>query len=510
MTQPSTLLYDAIVVGARPAGSATAMLLARAGLRVLVVDRSRYGSDTLSTHGLLRGGVVQLARWGLLDHIIEAGTPPVRNTAFHYGDVRVDVPIKPGAGFDALYAPRRTVLDPMLVDAARDAGVEFRFGVTVTALRRDDHGRVTGVVGHDEARRPFAAGARITVGADGMNSNVARLTGAPVERAGIHGAGIIYGYWDGSAVADYELFYRPGVTAGAFPTNDGQVCVFAGTAARRLRSGARGDVAGTYARLLRAAAPEMLEATAEAGPPQRLRFFAGRLGYLRRAYGPGWALVGDAGYFKDPITSHGITDALRDAELLARAIIAAATGDCSERFALADYQDTRDRLSRQLFVTTDAIASFAWDLNQIPVLLVQLSEAMRDEVRWLTELEPFSTNGSEGALTRRRRPDDATGSPGSASEPKPRNSAAGPTVMGDGTGGPVTRDFAHTMRVPVVRVGTPPQDVGHHHDAHSALAQCVEQLSGTWKQLDATERRQAHGVDHGPPSALRRAAYGRP
>jgi flavin-dependent dehydrogenase len=117
--------------------------------------------------------------------------------------------------------------------------------------------------------------------------------------------------------------------------------------------------------------------------------FAARPGFVRRAFGPGWALVGDAGYFKDPITSHGITDALRDAELLARAIISVAEGD-HEQGALASYQATRDRLSRSLFDTTDDIASFAWDIDKIPMLLLQLSDSMSDEVSWLRSLDTIA------------------------------------------------------------------------------------------------------------------------
>jgi flavin-dependent dehydrogenase len=124
--------------------------------------------------------------------------------------------------------------------------------------------------------------------------------------------------------------------------------------------------------------------------------FASRPGFLRRAYGPGWALVGDAGYFKDPITSHGLTDALRDAELLARAIVSAVTAGTQETVALANYQATRDRLSEPLFATTDAIASFAWDLDQIPRLLLELSHAMGDEVDLLTQLDQ-STRGAASA-----------------------------------------------------------------------------------------------------------------
>ena len=234
------------------------------------------------------------------------------------------MPIKPQAGVDALYAPRRTVLDPILVDAARDAGAEIRFGVSVTGLRRDRSGRVTGVVGHDADGAPFAASARITVGADGMSSKVARMAGAQMDRAGRSAAACIYGYWDRLPVHEYQLFYRPGVAAGFFPTNGAQVCVFVACPRQRFRSEARPGLAQLYARLLGAAAPGILDPAAGARAPERLKVFAGRPGFLRRAHGDGWALVGDAGYFKDPLTSHGLTDALRDAELLTRAIITAA------------------------------------------------------------------------------------------------------------------------------------------------------------------------------------------
>ena len=136
--------WDVIVVGARVAGAATAMLLARAGLRVLCVDRSRYGGDTVSTHALMRGGVLQLQRWGVLDAVADAGTPPVRRTVFHYGAESAVVSIRPSAGVDALYAPRRTVIDALLVDAAQRAGATVEFGAAVAGLHRDRDGQVTG------------------------------------------------------------------------------------------------------------------------------------------------------------------------------------------------------------------------------------------------------------------------------------------------------------------------------------------------------------------------------
>jgi flavin-dependent dehydrogenase len=377
--------YDAVVVGARAAGAATALLLARQGRRVLVVDRTQYGSDTLSTHGLMRAGVLQLSRWGLLDRVIDAGTPAIRRTIFHYGDDAIAVPIKPAAGVDALYAPRRTVLDPIVVDAASDAGAEFRFGITVTGLQRDGNGRVAGVVGRDRSGAPIQAHGRLTIGADGIGSTVARHVEAPLERSGTGASAFVYGYWSDLATEGYEWFYRPGVAAGLIPTNDGQVCVFVGTTSARFRSEVAADIRRGFATLLGEVDPAALERVMAASPASRLRSFPGQPGFMRRAWGPGWALVGDAGYFKDPISTHGLTDAFRDAELLAAAVDAADAG-MPLPLALARYQVTRDRLSSSLFTTVDAIARYDWDLPEVQQLLRRMSTAMTDEVDELAGL----------------------------------------------------------------------------------------------------------------------------
>lgn len=152
---PATERFDALVVGARCAGAAAAMLMARCGMRVLAVDRGAYGTDTLSTHALMRGGVMLLARWGVLPRIAEAGTPPIRRTTFHYGTEAIPVDLRPSDGVDALDAPRRTLLDSVLVDAAWEAGAEVRHHHTVTALRRDAQGRVDGAVVLDELARLY-------------------------------------------------------------------------------------------------------------------------------------------------------------------------------------------------------------------------------------------------------------------------------------------------------------------------------------------------------------------
>src|SRR6188472_157530 len=130
--------YDVVIVGARCAGAATALLLARRGLRVLAIDRGHYGSDTVSTHALMRAGVLQLSRWGVLEAVTTAGTPVIRSTSFHYADEVTAVQIKPQPSMEGLYAPRRTVLDRILVDAARKAGAEITFETQLVDLVHSD------------------------------------------------------------------------------------------------------------------------------------------------------------------------------------------------------------------------------------------------------------------------------------------------------------------------------------------------------------------------------------
>jgi len=373
--------YDVVVVGARAAGAATAHLLARHGLSVLLLDRSRYGSDTLSTHALMRGGVLQLQRWGLLERVVAAGTPPVRRVTFRYAGEVVPIAIKPSYGVDTLYAPRRTVLDPILVDAASNAGADVRFGVAVTDVVRDRQGVVTGVVGRTREGGAFRADARIVVGADGIRSTIADRVGAAVQRIGTGASATTYGYWPGLGVDGYEWDYRPNAASGVIPTNDDQACVFASAVPSRI---GRGGL-DTLLSIVATSDPELTERLA-AEPPPPMRAFTGLPGYVRRSWGSGWVLVGDAGYYKDPLSAHGLTGALRDAELLARAITATLLAGADDCDALADYQATRDALSTTLFDITDAIAGHRWSGDQIGDLLLQLNAAMSKELDTLAEL----------------------------------------------------------------------------------------------------------------------------
>ena len=381
--------WDAVVVGARCAGAATAMLLARHGMDVLVLDRARPGSDTVSTHGLVRGGTLQLRRWGLLDRIVAAGTPGIRRTVFHYceGTTVEDVAmsVKPLAGVDRFYAPRRTVLDSVLADAARDAGATLRFGTAVTDVLRGADGAVTGVVARPHNSDPIEIAADIVVGADGLRSVVANRVNAPFERIGTGASGFLYGYWAGVPVEGYEWYYRPGVMAGMFPTNGGRTCVLVGAPAARVRQvGPAG-----FDRLLAEADPSARARVRAGAPDGRVRAFAAPPGYHRRAFGDGWALVGDAGHWKDPAGMHGMTDAFRDAEFLARALVAAPTPGRRRNLALAGYQATRDQLSVRMADVVDEIAAFDWTLTRLRRLLLEMSSTMADEVEALTALDAW-------------------------------------------------------------------------------------------------------------------------
>ena len=373
---------DVLVVGARCAGAATAMLAARRGLRVLVVDRGAYGSDTLSTHALMRGGVLQLRRWGLLPGIVAAGTPEIPSATFDYGGEAVEVAVKPGHGVTSLLAPRRTVLDAALVDAARAAGAEIRHGHTLVELIRGPGERVAGAVVVDPAGRRLEIRADLVVGADGVGSAVARMAGAPVTRQGSHATAAVYGYWQGVAGAGYRWYYGTSASAAAIPTNGGLHCVCLSVTVARFRDGIRRDpVAGFHAGLAEVA-PGLASEVARARAAGALVAFAGRRGFMLHPCGPGWALVGDAGYFKDPLTAHGITDALRDAELLADAAVAGTEA------AFEAYAETRDALSLPLFEATDALASFAWDMPALRSLHEALNRAMKREVEHLAALPP--------------------------------------------------------------------------------------------------------------------------
>ena len=362
------------------------MLLARRGLRTLLVDRGRLTSDPLSTHALLRGGVLQLRRWGLLDEVIAAGTPPVKRSTFRYGDETAVMTLRPSSGVDALYAPRRTILDELLVRAAADAGADIRYQTRVTdvIVRRD---AVVGVRADAGDGRAVELLAPLVVGADGVGSTIARCVGAPALRVGQHLSAMTYGYWADLETDGYEWTFRPNACSGIIPTNDGEACVFAAGSPGRIGIGGVGLIEDVIAE----GSPDVAARLRRASPRSQARTWMGHRGYIRQSWGRGWALVGDAGCFTDPIGLHGTTDAFRDAELLSRAIVDAVGANVPFADALREYQATRDRLCEPLFDVVDRIASHEWDEDEIARLLSTLTSAMADEVEAIGDLESAPT-----------------------------------------------------------------------------------------------------------------------
>jgi len=323
---------DAIIVGARCAGASLGMLLARRGRRVLVLDRARFPSDTISTHFLWPRTTAALARWGLLDALAETGCPVIETVTMHAGPVSLRGRPEAVDGTSVMYCPRRTVLDKLLVDAARVAGAEVREATLVREVIRDGD-RVVGVRAVDASGEAIEARASLVIGADGLSSSVAGMVGAGMARSHPSLTCGFYAYWSGVPVDGVEFFLRQGRDILVFPTHDDFTCIWVGRSNTEW-SAYRADIETTY---LASLDPALL-ARVQRG--QRETSFKGthRLpNFYRNCAGPGWALVGDAAYHRDPLTGMGIGDAFLGAELVADAAHVGFAGDLDS--ALGEYQE---------------------------------------------------------------------------------------------------------------------------------------------------------------------------
>ena len=330
--------YDAIIVGARCAGSPTAMLLARKGYRVLLVDRATFPSDTVSTHIVQPLAASALSRWGLLDRLSATGSPPIDTYTYDFGPFTLTG--APGTTEAPLaYCPRRTILDKLLVDAAVGAGAEIREGFTVEQVLIEG-GRVVGIKGHSKGGDSVTERANVVIGADGRHSLVAEAVRPEQYHEKPPLLAAYYTYWSGLPMnGRFETYIRPSRGFAAAPTHDGLTMIVVGWPYAEFDAHKQ-DIEGTYLdvfNLTPAFAERVKDARREA------RFMGAAVpNYFRKPYGPGWALVGDAGYNKDPITAQGITDAFRDAEACVTALDDAFTGARSFDEAMAGYQRARD------------------------------------------------------------------------------------------------------------------------------------------------------------------------
>jgi flavin-dependent dehydrogenase len=348
-----TKALDVIVVGARCAGSPTAMLLARKGYRVLAVDRATFPSDTVSTHIMHPLGAAALSRWGLLDRLTATGCPPIQTYAYDFGPFTIAG--APGTTEAPVgYCPRRTILDKLLVDAAAEAGAEIREGFTVEEILIED-GRVVGIKGHSKHGHSTTERACIVIGADGLRSIVAeavrpdRYDEKPVLLAAY------YSYWSGLPMdGRFETYIRDKRGFGVAPTHDGLTMIIAGWPYAEFAENKKDieanvlktiDLAPAFADRLRSARRET-------------RFVGAAVpNYFRKPYGPGWALVGDAGYNRDFITGQGIMDAFLDAELCTAALDNALSGTQPFDAAMSEYQRTRDARVKAMYDFTCNLAT---------------------------------------------------------------------------------------------------------------------------------------------------------
>jgi flavin-dependent dehydrogenase len=346
-------MYDVIVVGARCAGSPTAMLLARAGHRVLLVDKDRFPSDKLSTHYIQPPGVQLLKEWGLLDAVIATNAPPItRFAVYGAGDTLLFAPPMDAPG--VAYCPRRHLLDKILVDAAVAAGAELREGFKVDEITMDGD-TVTGIAGRFGGGEQVREQARWVVGAEGHHSIVADTVHAPKYREREALTGGYYSYWSGVPMDGAEIYISEGGGVLAFPTNDDTVCIAAGGPRERFAD-YRKDIERGFFEILEAS-PKFAAKVRAGKREERWMGTADVPNFFRKPWGPGWALVGDAGYMKDPTTGFGIADAFRDAALLAHALDDALSGRRPAEVALAEYQSKRDAIAGPIYEMTLQMAA---------------------------------------------------------------------------------------------------------------------------------------------------------
>src|SRR5262245_50473437 len=348
--------YDVIVVGARVAGAATAMLLARQGLRVLAVDRVSFPSDTISSHQLQVPGVALLRQWGLLDKLIAAGTPPTRRVRFDAGDgLLLNGQFPAFGGVDALYSPRRTLFDSMLVEAARAAGADVRENFRVIELTTAGD-RITGIRGNARGGAVGSESASLVIGADGKRSLVAEAVGARRYRERPVRSFASYSYWAGVPVSGGELYQRPGRAVAVFPTNDDLTMVYVAAPMTEFAS-ARADLEGHYLRTLDLCG-DLGKRVRSGRRAERLRTTPDQPNTFRCSHGPGWALAGDAGVVMDSVSAQGMTHALRDASYLSAAVVAGLGGSRPLAGALHDHQRRRDQAIRGMYDFTLGLAAF--------------------------------------------------------------------------------------------------------------------------------------------------------
>jgi len=364
-------MYDAIVIGARCAGAVTAMLLARRGHRVLLLERGLLPSERHQGHFIHKHGPKRLAEWGLLEKVVATNCPPIVTHLTDFGDFSLiarDVQIGNVAWG---YGPRRRHLDQVLLEAAIEAGADFRQNFLVESLLWDDH-KVMGIRGRDRCQVTSGAErAHITIGADGKNSTLARAVGTPSYQEVPTLTCWYFSYWSGVPTEGFELYIRDKRAIFSFSTNDNLFAIFIAWPIDEFRS-VKANVETEFMKAVDLV-PEFSERVRCGRREERFYGTANLPNFFRRPFGPGWGLVGDAGCHKDPFMALGICDALRDADFLAAAVHEGLAGQSPMDEALMTYERRRNEATMADYRENMAAAKFAG----MPPELLRLRAALR-------------------------------------------------------------------------------------------------------------------------------------
>ena len=367
-------MYDAVVVGARCAGSPLSMLLARKGHRVLLLDRDQFPSEhPMSTHGVHARGLGYLAQWGLLEQVEAIGADPVTEIRLDAGAFAVEAPLPAVQGasnaLSKTLGPRRLKLDQVLLRGAEAAGVEIRDGCTVEHLVIEN-GVVSGVRARSNDGATFEVAARMVIGADGPGSRVAIDAGAAKYHRVPARQGTVWSYWSGVDLANkIWLAPRDGENVYAFSTNSGLSLIGVNWAIERFKA-MRGDPASQFEQVVERAMPELHALMRDGQREEQWRRGATE-NFFRVPYGSGWALVGDAGHKFDPCTAQGITHTFRDAEELSEAVDAGLSGRLPLAESLRDFHVERDRWLKPFYDFTCDMARMK-PLNAMQASMLEL------------------------------------------------------------------------------------------------------------------------------------------
>jgi flavin-dependent dehydrogenase len=378
-------MYDAIVIGARCAGAVTAMLLALQDHRVLLVDRASFPSDVRQGHFIHRHGPKRLADWGLLERVVGTNCPPLTTHLSDFGDFPLigrDIRIGNVAW---AYAPRRRQLDQVLVEAAIEAGVEFRPNFLVESCLWDGD-RVKGIRGRDHRQHiSIMEKALITIGADGRNSTLARLVGAPSYDETPALTCWYFSYWSGVPSEGFEWYMRTNRVIFAFRTNDNLFAIFIGWPISEFSS-VKADIECQFMNVVDLI-PGFAERVRSGRREERFYGAADLPNFLRRPFGPGWALVGDAGCHKDPMMANGICDALRDADFLSSAIHEGLAGLRPLDETLMRYERQRNEATMAQYRDNIAAARFSPVSPELLQIRLALHGNHEDTNRFIQMLE---------------------------------------------------------------------------------------------------------------------------